>query len=362
MKMVTIIGARPQFIKAAMVSRAVVESNARGVASIREVIVNTGQHYDFNMSRVFFDELGIPEPDHHLGVGSASHGQMTAQIISKTEDVLLSEMPDWVLVYGDTNSTLAGAIAACKLNMPIAHVEAGLRSFNKCMPEEVNRILTDHVSRLLFAPTHTAILNLNREGIAEGVIQSGDVMLDAFLHYKEIATQHCFMQDKLGLTPKHYYLATVHRQENTDDNNRLSNILLALEEIGSPEMPVVLPLHPRTGKILKEINAQTGPGIKIIEPVGYLEMIQLENNAAIILTDSGGVQKEAYFSGTPCITLRDETEWVETVEVGVNIIAGARKDDILSAFQQAGKVDFQSKTGLYGNGHAAEVIVEMLLQ
>ena len=338
------------------------ESNARGVVPIKEVIVNTGQHYDFNMSRVFFDELGIPEPDHNLGVGSGSHGQMTARIIAKTENVLLSEMPDWVLVYGDTNSTLAGALAACKLNIPIAHVEAGLRSFNKRMPEEVNRILTDHVSRLLFAPTHTAILNLKREGISDGVIQTGDVMLDAFLHYKGKASRHCFILDKLGLTAKHYYLVTIHRQENTDDNSRLSSILGALEEIGSPERPVVLPLHPRTRKILKKIDAQTGPAIKIIEPVGYLEMIQLETNAAIIFTDSGGVQKEAYFSGTPCITLRDETEWVETVEAGVNIIAGARKDDILSAFKRAGTVDFQSKTGLYGNGHAAEAIVEKLLQ
>jgi UDP-N-acetylglucosamine 2-epimerase len=365
MKVVTVIGARPQFVKAAAVSRVLSEYRIPGeAASAQELVVHTGQHYDYNMSRVFFEELGIPEPHYHLEVGSGSHGHMTGQMLAKVEDVLVRETPDWVLVYGDTNSTLAGALSGAKMHIPVIHVEAGLRSFNRRMPEELNRVLTDHASQLLFAPTDAAVNNLRREGITDGVFKVGDVMLDAFLHHKDDAKHRSRIMSDLNLESKGYFLATAHRQENTDDPSRLSGILNALAAISQNGRPVVMPLHPRTRKSIEawRIQMPSGSRVSLIEPVGYLDMIQLEANAALILTDSGGVQKEAYFAGVPCVTLRNETEWVETVEAGVNFLAGAQTDSILAAFERARTVDVLLKAGLYGDGHAAEAIVEILLE
>ncbi len=365
MKVVTVIGARPQFIKAAAVSRVLSEYLIPGeAASVQELVVHTGQHYDYNMSRVFFEELGIPEPHYHLEVGSGSHGHMTGLMLAKVEDVLVGERPDIVLVYGDTNSTLAGALAASKLNIPVAHVEAGLRSFNRRMPEEINRVLTDHASQLLFAPTDAAVKNLEREGVNDGVFKVGDVMLDAFLHHKGDAKHRSKIMGELALEAGGYCLSTVHRQENTDNPISLSGILNALVAISLDGPPVILPLHPRTLKSMEAfcIQLPSGSKVRLIEPVGYLDMIQLEANAALIFTDSGGVQKEAYFAGVPCVTLRNETEWVETVEAGVNFLAGAQTDSILAAFERARTVDVLLKAGLYGDGHAAEAIVEILLK
>jgi UDP-GlcNAc3NAcA epimerase len=364
MKIITIIGARPQFIKAATVSRVI--SNLRACSdppSIHEIIVHTGQHYDDNMSRVFFEQMGIPEPHYNLAVGSGRHGQMTGQMLAKVEEILIDKSPDWVLVYGDTNSTLAGALAAAKLNIPVAHVEAGLRSFNRQMPEEVNRLLTDHLSKLLFVPTSTAIDNLRKEGINQGVVYSGDVMLDAFLLYRKKAADQSNILTRLGLSSKSFYLATVHRQENTESGNRLSAIFKALATIGTKDKPVLIPLHPRTRKKLHQCDIQTvsDTHIQIIEPVGYLDMIQLENAARLIFTDSGGVQKEAYFAGVPCVTLRDETEWIETAEAGVNFLAGADTDTIIEAFEKAISARVNLKNGLYGDGHAADAIINHLI-
>lgn len=363
MKIVTIIGARPQFIKASVVSSEIQKrAGSQDLNHAREIIVHTGQHYDYNMSRLFFDELDIPEPHYHLEVGSSSHGSMTARMMTKIEEVLSSEHPDWVLVYGDTNSTLAGAIVAAKMHIPIAHVEAGLRSFNKRMPEELNRVLTDHMSRALFTPTEIATTNLAREGITDGVILTGDVMFDAFLHFKEKAGRHSRILDTLDLDSDSYCLATVHRQENTDDSQRLANIFSALKELSDAGQQVILPLHPRTRKVLeqKDIRVDENTGIRVIEAVGYLDMIHLEANAGLICTDSGGVQKEAYFAGVPCITLRDETEWVETVEAGANILAGTEKQAILDAFELARNTQVNVLPNLYGDGHAAVKIIDNL--
>ncbi|WP_136795765.1 non-hydrolyzing UDP-N-acetylglucosamine 2-epimerase [Desulfosediminicola ganghwensis] len=361
MNVVTIIGARPQFIKASVVNSEIRKrSENRDLGHNREIIVHTGQHYDYNMSRVFFDELDIPEPHYHLEVGSGSHGSMTARMMSKIEEVLNVEHPDWVLVYGDTNSTLAGAIVAAKMHIPIAHVEAGLRSFNKRMPEELNRVLTDHMSEALFTPTEIATANLVREGITEGVILTGDVMFDAFLQFKEKAAARSRILDTLDLSSGSYCLATVHRQENTDDCRRLTNIFSALKELSYGGQQIVLPLHPRTRKALEQNNIciDDNTGIRVIEAVGYLDMIHLEANAGLICTDSGGVQKEAYFAGVPCITLRDETEWVETVEAGANILAGAEKQAILNACTLARNTNVTVQPGLYGDGDAAAKIVD----
>jgi UDP-GlcNAc3NAcA epimerase len=364
MKLVTIVGARPQFIKAATVSRVIEKLNVDNPRSdVQEFIVHTGQHYDFNMNEVFFDELNIPEPDYHLEAGSGSHGHMTGNMLARIEDVLQHEQPDWVLVYGDTNSTLAGALASAKLRIPVAHVEAGLRSFNKKMPEEINRLLTDHVSRLLFAPTDTAVFNLAAESITDGVIKCGDVMLDAYLMHKAAAASKSDILHVLNLDGGCYSLATVHRQENTDDGERLSTIFRALDAIGRKNHRVILPLHPHTRKALadKRIDLNDLAGVQAIEPVGYLDMIQLEVNANLVFTDSGGVQKEAYFAGVPCVTLRDETEWVETVDAGVNFLAGADTETIVEAGARALTVDVRLADGLYGDGHAAKKIVDSLL-
>jgi UDP-GlcNAc3NAcA epimerase len=321
MKIVTVVGARPQFIKASVVARAIRAASAGGAAA-REVLVHTGQHFDENMSEVFFAELGLPAPDHHLGIGSLAHGAMTGRMLEAIEAVLVKEAPDCVLVYGDTNSTLAGALAAAKLHIAVAHVEAGLRSFNRRMPEEVNRVLTDHASSLLFAPTATAVKNLAREGIpAERVHRVGDVMYDAALAHGRAAEARSAILKTLRLEPRRYALATIHRAENTDDDARLDQICRGLTEMAK-SLPVVLPLHPRTRAALARGGGalRDAPGITLCDPVGYLDMTMLEKNAAVVVTDSGGVQKEAYFHRVPCLTLRDETEWLELVELGWNRI------------------------------------------
>lgn len=351
MKIVTVVGARPQFIKAAMVSRELVK---RGVT---EILVHTGQHYDVDMSDVFFQQMRIPKPNYELGIGGSSHGAMTGQQLEKIEKILLEERPSLVLVYGDTNSTLAGALAAAKLHIPVAHVEAGLRSFNRRMPEEINRVLTDHVATLLFAPTQIARENLVNEGLRDDSIRVvGDVMLDATRFYRTKATMPVWFHE-LGLTPGSFVLCTIHRAENTEDRNRLSGILMGLE---ASEEPVILPLHPRTRATLAAAGTVLPPNIRAVGPVGYLEMNWLEANARVIATDSGGVQKEAYFHGKPCVTLRDETEWVELVDAGCNVLAGAERDkisDLIRNFPGEGRYG----SALYGDGAAASRIVEALL-
>jgi len=361
MKILTVVGARPQFVKAATVSAAIVERSKGGTA-IEEVMVHTGQHYDQNMSQVFFDELSVPKPKYNLAVGSGSHGAMTGKMLEAIEQLLLAETPDWVLVYGDTNSTLAGALAAAKLHIPVCHVEAGLRSFDKRMPEEVNRILTDHVATLLLCPTHTAVANLKREGVSRGVHQVGDVMYDAALLFARLAGQSSAALARYAVTPKAFLLATVHRAENTDDAARLQGILQGLSALATPACPLLLPLHPRTLATLKKLGLEQlleqNPALKPLEPVSFLDMIVLEQQASLILTDSGGVQKEAYFHGVPCITLRDETEWVETVEAGWNQLVGADPERIAQAARAArpGRAIDE-----YGDGRAAFKVVDLLL-
>jgi UDP-GlcNAc3NAcA epimerase len=359
MKIITVLGARPQFIKAAAVSAAIARHNAAaGRRSISEIIVHTGQHYDYGMSGVFFDELGIPEPQINLGIGNCSHGAMTGRMLEKLEAVLQSERPDWLLVYGDTNSTLAGALAAVKLHIPVAHVEAGLRSRNMAMPEEINRILTDRVSSALFCPTDAAVENLRQEGVYQHVYQVGDVMYDVALHFSERARQRFILSD-WGLTEKGYVLCTVHRAENTDDLARLQQIATALTRIAD-ELPVIFPVHPRTARVLRPLLDEANhPGIRMMEPLSFLEMMRLLMSAEAALTDSGGVQKEAFFHRIPCITLRDETEWVETVACGANRLAGARVTEIMSAWRGRGSVP--DDIFPYGDGHAAEKIVHALL-
>lgn len=352
-KVVSIIGARPQFIKAAPVSR-VLRKKAK------EILVHTGQHYDENMSETFFRELHIPEPDYNLGVGSGSHARQTALMMERIEKVLLAEKPDFVLVYGDTNSTLAGALATVKLHIPLGHVEAGLRSFNKKMPEEVNRIVADHCADLLFCPTETATKNLKSEGIFKGVFLTGDVMYDMALQCAQLAEKRSNILKKLGVQSKSYVLCTVHRAENTDHTGNLREIVEALVHCG---YPVVFPVHPRTRRALSHYGLWTllkeCPHIYLLDPVGYLDMIILEKHAFVIFTDSGGVQKEAYFYGIPCITLRNETEWIETVKEGWNILSGANTKRILYALDH---INITSKSRLgYGDGRSAEKIVEKVL-
>ncbi len=353
MKVATVVGARPQFIKMAPVSRELRKH-------FEEIVIHTGQHYDYEMNRIFFEQLSIPEPDYYLGVGSGSHGYQTGEMLKKIEEVIMREEPDIILVYGDTNSTLAGALAAVKLHIKVAHVEAGLRSFDKRMPEEVNRVLTDHVSDYLFAPTETAVKNLYNEGIEEGVYLTGDVMYDALLHNIRIARKESKILKRLGLTPKEYLLATVHRAENTEGRRRLENIIEAFVESGEF---IVFPVHPRTKKYLETYGisgmVEKAGNILMIPPVGYLDMLILEENAKKILTDSGGVQKEAYFLKVPCITLRERTEWVETVEDGWNVLVGSAREKILRAI-----VEFEPRgetyTYRFGDGKASGRIVRVL--
>ena len=349
MKVMTIIGARPQFIKAAVVSRAFNEHRP----DVTEIIVHTGQHYDANMSDVFFEDLDIPRPDYNLGIGGGTHGQNTGRMVEKLEELMIEVQPDWVLVYGDTDSTLAGALAASKLHIRVAHVEAGLRSFNRKMPEEINRVLTDHIADLLFAPTESGRINLINEGISLEKIQLvGDVMYDAALYYKERA-RIPEVSPELQLEGKDFVLCTIHRAENTDDPKRLRNILQGLGDSGQQ---IVLPLHPRTKAKLKDLGMSIPKNIQMIDPVGYLEMVWLEANCRCVATDSGGVQKEAYFHQKPCITLRDETEWVELIETKWNVLVGANKEKIC---QQLLLNDCQlTQIELYGSGNSGSDIVK----
>lgn len=354
MKIATIIGARPQFIKAAVVSRAL-----RKINKTTELIVHTGQHFDINMSEVFFSELSIPRPDYNLGIGGGTHGQNTGRMIEAIENLLLQEHPDRVLVYGDTDSTLAGALAASKLRIPIAHVEAGLRSFNRMMPEEINRILTDHASDLLFSPTETASRNLSTEGIQKDRIELvGDVMYDASLFYGDLAENKSSILKRLGLNQSGYILATVHRQENTDSPSRLLSIL---EGLASANWPVVLPLHPRTRQCIDTLPDFHLGCLRLIEPVGYLDMIMLEKNARMVATDSGGVQKEAYFHRVPCLTLRDETEWVELVDIGANRVVGTDRNSITMAINNLESSSISiSASSIFGDGNASIRIANIM--
>ncbi len=359
LKILTIVGARPQFIKAAAVSRI-----ARSLEHITEVLVHTGQHYDQNMSDVFFSELDIPKPNYYLGIGSGTHGIQTGKMLGAIEEVLVKEKPDWVLVYGDTNSTLAGALAATKLHIPIAHVEAGLRSFNRKMPEEINRVLTDHAANLLFTPTEVANQNLYKEGIASNLIYLvGDVMYDASLYYVKKAELASHILDSLKLQLKKYILSTIHRAENTDTSDRLTAIIEALSKL-SQEITVVLPLHPRTKKILEDLQMldKIPETLCLIDPVSYYDMILLEKNSKMIVTDSGGIQKEAYFYQVPCITLRDETEWVELVDAGWNhLVAPTSSSEIYQKIKnQMCQLIPSSTNNLYGDGTAASKILEVL--
>lgn len=359
-KIVTIIGARPQFIKAAAVSRVIRNEFPE---SVTEVLVHTGQHFDENMSKVFFDELDIPEPKYNLEISGGQHGAMTGRMLESVEKVLLDEKPDWVLIYGDTNSTLAGALAAAKLHIPVAHVEAGLRSFNMRMPEEVNRIVSDRIATLLFCPTETAVRNLEAEGVTKGVSNVGDVMFDVALHYKEQARQQSRVLEQTGLKEKAFVLATCHRAENTDDSQRLAQIVDALGTVAK-RLPVVFPIHPRTRKLIAEQGLAEELGeVRITDPIPFLDMVALEQAASLILTDSGGVQKEAYFYGVPCVTMRDETEWVETVELGWNVLVGASTARIVSAVERAlAAARASDSASPYGSGDSARRIVKTLVE
>jgi len=358
MKIVTIVGARPQFIKAGVISRLVREHS-----DIQELLIHTGQHYDENMSDVFFNELQIPKPAFHLGIGSGPHGQQTGRMLEAIEKVLQETKPDCVLVYGDTNSTLAGALAASKLHLPIAHVEAGLRSFNRRMPEEINRVLTDHISTWLFAPTQAAVDHLCDEGCpARNIHLVGDVMYDATLFSADRADYH--LLDKLGLKAKKFLLATIHRAENTDDPHRLHAILTAFQEIAA-ELPVVLPLHPRTRVILQKMGdfEKSTAGLCILNPLSYRDMVVLEKNALLVATDSGGVQKEAFFHRVPCVTLREETEWMELVDLGWNrLVSPSNKQEIVKAIREClnGNAPPAAPLDLYGGGKAGQRILEIL--
>jgi UDP-GlcNAc3NAcA epimerase len=359
LNIVTVMGARPQFVKAAMVSKAL-----QGVPGIKEVAIHTGQHYDDNMSRVFFQDLEIPEPTYNLGIGSDSHGNQTGRMLGEIEKVLLDVRPDWVVVYGDTNSTLAGALAAAKLHFPVAHVEAGLRSFNRQMPEEINRVLTDHASDLLFAPTNLAVTNLLRESIGDDRVRLvGDVMYDAALYFGSRAERESTILERLGLKGEEYILATVHRAENTDSPDRLRTILTALSK-ASTQKRVIFPIHPRTRDAMfkeRAISVLVGE-IEFIDPVGYLDMTMLEKNARLIATDSGGVQKEAFFFSVPCVTFRTETEWHELIEMGWNrLVPPEDPVAVTSAILQAMSHLPKGEKSPYGDGHAADRIANCLI-
>lgn len=385
MKVLSIVGARPQFIKAAVVSKKIRESG------FEELLLHTGQHYDFNMSEVFFRELDLPGPSHYLGIGSGKHGEQTAKMLAAIEDILLREKPEMVLVYGDTNTTLAGTLAPVKLHIPVAHVEAGLRSYNRRMPEEINRVVADHCSNVLFCPTETAVRNLEQEGFHNAVsggkliaqdraqeipdsaqplvVNVGDVMLDIARQAKDLLdteTQRAQRTlDKYALNPGQYVLATIHRASNTDDADNLSSIIMAMEEIGERGLKVFFPAHPRTKKALERsglLRRAPGGRVVISDPVSYMEMVALESHARFILTDSGGVQKEAYFYGVPCVVAREETEWTELVEIGWNRIAGAATARIVAAAEATLNEDPANKTRVefYGDGNAADRIAAVL--
>ncbi|QFU01503.1 UDP-2,3-diacetamido-2,3-dideoxy-D-glucuronate 2-epimerase [Halomonas sp. THAF5a] len=352
-RILTIIGARPQFIKASVVSRAILQAEG-----IEEIMLHTGQHFDANMSEVFFDQLGIPKPDIQLDIHGGRHGEMTGRMLVEIEQAIVEQKPDRVLVYGDTNSTLAGALAAAKLHVPVAHVEAGLRSFNMRMPEEVNRILTDQVSDLLFCPTETAVKNLEAEGFSHKpvkVMQVGDVMQDAALLFAKRSVPPAG-----GNLPEHFILATLHRAENTDDPQRLASIVQALNNLHQEQAPVVLPLHPRTRKLVA--NAGLSLDVHLIDPVGYFEMVWLLDHCGLVLTDSGGVQKEAFFFGKACVTMRDQTEWVELISAGVNELVGASSCKIVRASQRHYDRKIVDSHSIYGGGRASARIVQQLVE
>lgn len=354
MKILTIIGARPQFIKAATISRVI-----RATDNIYEVIVHTGQHFDKNMSDIFFDEMDIPRPNYHLDISSLSHGAMTGRMLESIEAIIFNEKPDWVVVYGDTNSTLAGALAASKLHIKVAHIEAGLRSFNMKMPEEQNRVLTDRLSSILFCPTDSAVVNLNNEGygnISCAIRKVGDVMFDAALFYRNLARKPAWL-DELDIGSQ-YCLATIHRAENTDDPCRLASIIEALNQIHK-QTPIVMPLHPRTSRVLKDLGLVLNA--HVVEPLGYLEMVYLLSTCEFVVSDSGGLQKEAFFFNKQCLVLRDETEWVELVDAGYNLLVGTEKSSIVMGVDKLGEPLSYSEQ-FYGDGKAAEKIVYELLR
>lgn len=357
MKILTIIGARPQFIKAGAVSREFLKHD-----NIQEVIVHTGQHFDKNMSDIFFTEMQIPKPDYHLNINSLSHGAMTGRMLEGIEEVIVKEKPNYLLVYGDTNSTLAGALAASKLHIKVLHVEAGLRSFNMNMPEEINRILTDRISNILFCPTDNAIANLKNEGFDNfdcQVVNVGDVMLDAAMFYANNKINTSDILERLDIQINEYLLCTIHRAENTDNIARLTNIITALNQLAE-QYKIILPIHPRTKKILEKNNLALN--FEPIEPVGYFDMIRLTQNSKMVLTDSGGLQKEAFFFGKYCLTLRDETEWIELINNHVNVIVGSDTENILQTFEHCKNSSFPKNISLYGNGQACKNICNTLLK
>ncbi len=350
MKITSIIGARPQFIKYAPVSTELRKKH-------EEILIHTGQHYDTELSTVFFEELEIPNPDYNLGIGSGMHGEQTGKMLIAIEKVLINEEPDMVLVYGDTNSTLAGALAAVKMHIKVAHVEAGLRSFDRRMPEEINRVLTDHASDILFCPTQTAVENLKKENVVDGVYTVGDVMFDALLHNAEIAEEKSTILEDFGLEHRRYLVATIHRPGNTDNKRNLQNIVDAFCEI---DETIAFPMHPRTAKYLEEygLYEKLKKHVELIKPLGYLDFLNLVANSRKVLTDSGGVQKEAYMLKVPCITMRENTEWIETVEDGWNVLVGVNRERILrmvNEFEPDGK-----QRNVFGNGNASEEIVRII--
>lgn len=372
-KILSVIGARPQFVKAASVSRAISESQ-----TLSEIIIHTGQHFDKDMSEVFFTEMGIPEPALNMGISGGSHGSMTGRMIIELEKIILDKKPDCVLIYGDTNSTLAGALAAAKLQIPVAHVEAGLRSYNRSMPEEINRIMADRISSLLFVPSEKAAENLRAEGIGSDlpdvtqghgafaekaeIIVTGDVMADTIRLFRDKASRESSIYDRIGIKPCKYFAATVHRPENTDNPENLKSIFSAFKMLAETA-PVVIPVHPRTKKVINDLSIEIPEGIIAVNPLSYLEMLALMGNAICILTDSGGMQKEALILGKPCITMRTETEWIETVESGWNIVTGVNPERIMAAYQSfKNKLAGNEKppVNLYGDGHASEKIVRAL--
>lgn len=370
MKLVSIVGARPQFVKLAPLSRSFERHNSLGDDTVEHIIVHTGQHYDADMSEIFFEELSIPHPTINLGVGSGHHGRQTGEMLEKIERVLLEKRADMVVVYGDTNSSLAGALAAAKLHVPVAHIEAGLRSYNRLMPEEINRVVADHVSDLLLAPTPTAVENLKSEGLSNHTVFTGDIMYDALLFNRELAKKTSNVVERLKLEPGNYGLVTIHRAENTDNEENLCSLVTAFNRIAEKTLPLVFPVHPRTAERItaKLPNWSPHPRLQLLQPIGYFDMLSLLDHARITLTDSGGLQKEAFFLGCPTITLREETEWVETVRAGGNILTGTDAGQIcagVSAWEQrreAGPIDFLSTVAAwFGDGHAAEKIRNELL-
>ena len=350
MKVALVVGARPNFVKHAMVSRALRDKH-------QEILIHTGQHYDIQLNKIFFDQLEIVEPHYNLEIGSGTHAEQTGQMMIGTEKVLQKEKPDWILVYGDTNSTLAGALAAAKLNIPIAHVEAGLRAYNKQIPEEVNRVVTDYLSSLLFAPTETAVENLKKENITAGVHNTGDVMYDAILHYKMVADKKSEIMTLLNLTPGEFIVSTIHRAETTDNPEKLRSVMTAFAQIDDP---IIFPIHPRTKKALKTMNLSPlkGNHVKLIDPVGYLDMMMLLKNARLLITDSGGLQKEAYFLKTPCLTCLKEDEWPETTAAGANKLVSADTEKIVAFAKESYPAIKDADE--FGDGHAAEKMVSFM--